>query len=307
MAPRDDIGGGVVIRRSDRLAEMLRRDEHLIETLIAESPAFRGLRNPLMRKTMGRLATVEQAARVAGVDPHLLTERLNRALTRSLVPTNPAATARNTDTHSIRRSDMPTAQSDLPPALASLPPERITDLDVREDLRSGQEPFSRIMTARRELPRGGVLRLRAIFEPVPLYSVMAKQGFDHWTEKLSSDDWRVWFFAPTNRDDAATHPTHAEATPPQRSSPTTASTPGAPSAEEEGVIVLDVRGMEPPEPMVRTLAALEELPPGNVLLQINERIPKFLLPKLHDLGFTYEIRKQGDTLVRVFIRRRDQA
>ena len=74
---------------------------------------------------------------------------------------------------------------------------------------------------------------------------------------------------------------------------------------EEDVIVLDVRGMEPPEPMVHTLAALESLPQGKTLLQINERIPQFLLPKLDEMGFAYEVREQNDALVRVFIRRRD--
>jgi hypothetical protein len=80
-----------------------------------------------------------------------------------------------------------------PPELAGLDPARIVDLDVRDDLRSGREPFGRIMAARKALPADGVLRLRATFEPVPLYAVMGKQGFAHWTERLADDDWRVWF------------------------------------------------------------------------------------------------------------------
>jgi uncharacterized protein (DUF2249 family) len=68
------------------------------------------------------------------------------------------------------------------------------------------------------------------------------------------------------------------------------------------VVILDVRDLEPPEPMVRTLAALEELPPGGTLLQINVRVPQFLLPRLEERGFTYEIREQAPDLVRVFIR-----
>ena len=62
-----------------------------------------------------------------------------------------------------------------PAALASVAPERIVDLDVRPALRAGQEPFSAIVAARKQLPVNGVLRLRAIFEPVPLYGVLARQ------------------------------------------------------------------------------------------------------------------------------------
>lgn len=53
---------------------------------------------------------------------------------------------------------------------------------------SGREPFARIMAARSDLPDGGVLRVRAIFEPVPLYGVMAEHGLEHWTEELAEAD-----------------------------------------------------------------------------------------------------------------------
>src|SRR5690606_10728999 len=69
------------------------------------------------------------------------------------------------------------------------------------------------------------------------------------------------------------------------------------------LVVLDVRYLEPPEPMVRTLEALEHLPAGATLLHINVRVPRFLLPRLEERGLTYEVREQAPDLVRVFIRR----
>ena len=81
-----------------------------------------------------------------------------------------------------------------PEFLLALAAERIVDLDVREDLRAGREPFSSIMAAREALPAGCVLRVRAIFEPVPLYRVMQRHGLAHWTEELGEEDWRVWFW-----------------------------------------------------------------------------------------------------------------
>jgi uncharacterized protein (DUF2249 family) len=126
--------------------------------------------------------------------------------------------------------------------------------------------------------------VRAIFEPAPLYAVLARQGLAHATECLAADDWRVWFY----RDDAA------------RSSASKG--PAATAVDDDDVIVLDVRGLEPPEPMVRTLEALAVMPRGKTLVQINVRVPQFLLPKLTERGFVYDIREQGPDLVRLFIR-----
>ena len=184
---------------------------------------------------------------------------------------------------------------DAPAGLARIPAEDVVELDVREALRSGREPFSMIMEAREKVPEGGALSLRAIFEPVPLYGVMARHGFAHWTEKLSGDDWRVWFY-----------PEEGSGSPePSGSGASEGKTAAAEDAGEEDVVVLDVRGLEPPEPMVRTLEALEELPEDGTLVQINVRVPRFLLPQLEERGFAYEIREQEPDLVRVFIRRAD--
>lgn len=83
-----------------------------------------------------------------------------------------------------------------PPELEAVESNRIRDLDVREQLREGGEPFERIMAAASELPPDGILRVRAIFEPEPLYGVMKSRGFRHWTEELGEEDWRVWFYRP---------------------------------------------------------------------------------------------------------------
>ncbi|HEX7091339.1 MAG TPA: DUF2249 domain-containing protein [Longimicrobiales bacterium] len=210
-----------------------------------------------------------------------------------------------------------------PEFLAALAPERIVDLDVRDDLLHGREPFSRIMAAREALPDGSVLRVRAVFEPVPLYRAMGRYGFTHWTEMLGEEDWRVWFWRPetaggptdaaepqpaTGAGDGAARAAGAAADPAGTSAlPDTPAAgeaaSGAAGEEGDDVVVLDVRGLEPPEPMVRTLEALEHLPAGATLVQINVRVPRLLLPRLEERGFTYEIREQSPDLVRVFIRR----
>lgn len=67
-------------------------------------------------------------------------------------------------------------------------------LDVRDDIRAGREPFQRIMTAVQSLQPGQAMALINLFEPVPLYTVMDRRGFDHRTERTPEGDWQVFFF-----------------------------------------------------------------------------------------------------------------
>ncbi len=52
-------------------------------------------------------------------------------------------------------------------------------------------------------------------------------------------------------------------------------------------VMLDVRGLEPPEPMERVLGALDMLKPGEQLLMIIDRQPRPLYRILHNNGYAY--------------------
>ena len=152
----------------------------------------------------------------------------------------------------------------------------VVELDVREDLRQRREPFSRIMAAVAALAPGEALRLRTTFEPVPLFAAMAKRGFGHHAHAHAPLDWSVWFFRP---EDAPVLDA-----PESAAAPTAACgyAPAAGDGRAASEIVLDVRGLVPPEPLVRTLEALQTLPAGATLVQHNDRVPQFLLPMLYD-------------------------
>ena len=64
---------------------------------------------------------------------------------------------------------------------------------------------------------------------------------------------------------------------------------------------LDNRGLEPPQPMIRTLEKLESLGAGDVLTIHNDRVPVYLLPQLLDEGATYEVEELPDGRAKVRI------
>lgn len=165
----------------------------------------------------------------------------------------------------------------------------IVELDVRDDLRLGREPFSKIMSAVAALGEHDVLLLRTIFEPAPLFGVLAKRGFASESRANGPDDWSSWFWRP---DAHTSEPSDAQAA---------AAPPAQTAAQDEAVIVLDVRGLEPPEPLMRTLAALETLPDGCVLQHLNTRVPQLLFPLLAERGFACEVDESLPHVVTVSI------
>ncbi|MGM7683831.1 DUF2249 domain-containing protein [Cytobacillus sp. Hm23] len=68
-------------------------------------------------------------------------------------------------------------------------------------------------------------------------------------------------------------------------------------------MILDNRGLEPPQPMMRTLAALEKLQDNEVLSIINDRRPMFLYEQLDELEFTHHTKQLDDGTYQIDIRR----
>nr|WP_174495899.1 DUF2249 domain-containing protein [Salirhabdus euzebyi] len=66
-------------------------------------------------------------------------------------------------------------------------------------------------------------------------------------------------------------------------------------------MTLDNRGLEPPQPMMRTLNALEKTPLGGSIIIINDRIPMFLFAELDEQGITYHTEEQDDGSFKVMI------
>jgi len=252
--------------------------------LASYHPHFKQLRNRLLRRIMAPRVTVAQAARMAGAPvDELLT------VLRIAVGEAPGAPAPHPAPRDPARSPEgnETPEGGPPRALADVDEGRRVHLDVREDIRRGEEPFGRIMAAVRALADDEVLVLRAPFEPVPLYDVLRKRGLAHWTERRAPDDWLVSFYRG---------PGPAPASRPPVPEPTT----GAGRRS-----VLDVRGLEPPQPMVRVLEEIERLGPGEELEVHHERRPMFLYPQLDDRGCVHETDEPEPGLVRIRIRRRE--
>lgn len=174
--------------------------------------------------------------------------------------------------------------------------QSILILDVREDIRSGRQPCGRILETARKVGNGESFKLIAPFEPKPLFELLGREGFTHQAAPLTAGDWEVLF-------------TRKPAT---ASTASTASTPatteaacgcGCSSTTPGEIVELDARGLEPPQPMVKILEALTELPDQTALHAHTDRRPIHLYAMLEARGFTGQSQEQNDGSFITHIRR----
>lgn len=176
---------------------------------------------------------------------------------------------------------------------------RRIELDVRDDLRNKLEPFEKIMTAVGQLEPEDTFVLHATFKPTPLLGVMKVKGYANRVERAEDDHFIVTF---VHKSRAAALGAPAESGAADSSGAKTASETG--SHNQPGTRhTLDNRGLEPPQPMIRTLNKLNGLGPADVLTIHNDRVPAFLIEELRRLGYTYEVDEQADGSAKVTIRK----
>jgi uncharacterized protein (DUF2249 family) len=70
-------------------------------------------------------------------------------------------------------------------------------------------------------------------------------------------------------------------------------------------LLVDVRGLEPPLPMLRILELLDRLSVGQRLVVTHERRPIFLYPQLDGRGFTHQTEQIGPGEFRITIWRKE--
>jgi uncharacterized protein (DUF2249 family) len=175
----------------------------------------------------------------------------------------------------------------------STPAERkvnVVTLDVREDLRRGREPFSKIMSTVASLGADDQLFLIAPFEPTPLFRILSEQGFRHTVRTTESGDFEVLF----SREPQTAAAGGTDAQPCGNSEDSSRRPLQSPPLQNLEEVEVDARGLEPPQPLVKILEAVTILPEGARLRARTDRRPMHLYPRLEERGFVAETKEESD-------------
>ncbi|HVP67971.1 MAG TPA: DUF1858 domain-containing protein [Anaeromyxobacteraceae bacterium] len=175
----------VGITPDSRLADVLERWPGMEEVLVEVSPHFRALRNPVLRRTVAKVATIRQAATVSGVPLGALIARL-----RASAGLEPLAV-----------EDGPPSQGERPAWANKGAVTR--SLDVRAAVEAGEHPVARVMGDLSLLAGGQVYELVTAFVPAPLVDMTRQRGFRAFSA-VEPDGTVTTYFRRTESDLPAT-------------------------------------------------------------------------------------------------------
>lgn len=151
------------ITAKTRLLDVLEHYPHLEKKIIAAAPPFKNLKNPVLRMTVGRLATVEKAAQVGNLDALAFVNLLRREAGQPEL--TPGA-------ESSAPADLVTMEND--PDWVRGQPQFI--VNGSELLARGEVPLNRVNELLPRLEPDGYLLLLTNFTPTPMIEAVSKQG-----------------------------------------------------------------------------------------------------------------------------------
>lgn len=163
------------ITPDSRLGELLERWPHLEAVLLELSPHFAALTNPVLRRTVARLATLRQVSTVSGVALGVLVSRL-----RDGAGLAPAAVEEEGSAAPGR------------PAWAT--EEAVTQThDARPTLDAGEHPMARVLADLARLGDRDVYALVTPFVPAPLVDLARAKGFQAFSVSEGAELVRTYF------------------------------------------------------------------------------------------------------------------
>ena len=267
----------MLINRQTKIAVLLKHHPDALETIVKLSPDFKKLQNPVLRKLMAGRTSIAMAAKIGGCRPEDFFEKLK--------PLGFETDLQTPEAEETRGGSRP-----IPVFLRELKETELIPLDVRPLLASGTDPLKQIQQQVKALKTGQVLRIINSFEPTPLIKLLEKQGFDTYVDHIEETRVDTYFYKPAN------------ASAPDPEAAATSSDWDTVLKRFEGKLVLiDVRRLEMPQPMMMILEALEKLSPEHALYVHHKRIPVFLLTELKERNFAYRIREISSGEVHLII------
>ena len=153
-----------------KIADLLNDYEGMKEILIGINPKFKKLNNPVLRRTLGRVASVRQAAIVGNMNPKDLVDQLRKAVGQPPICQDCEI---QTDACFI-----PSPPDERPEWIDQEPQ---ATLDANTLLDADKNPLAEVRKALRSLQPGQLLTLTADFQPEPLIEEFAKEGYATYT------------------------------------------------------------------------------------------------------------------------------
>jgi hypothetical protein len=166
----------LIITPKTKVLQLIENYPQLEDILIGYAPAFKKLKNPVLRKTVAKIATLQQAASIGNVKVEDLINHLRREAGQDLyVDSGDSA-------YTIHRPEWFDERN------------LENELNASEMLEAGEHPVNQVIADLKKLSKGKIYKLKAPFLPAPIIDKATSLNFKHWVDKKSEDEVNVYFY-----------------------------------------------------------------------------------------------------------------
>lgn len=151
------------ITPNTKVYELLEAYPQVEETLIALAPPFEKLRNPFLKKTIARVTSLSQAAKVANLPAAELINRLRAEVGQPPLQVTIGADSSNEPPFWFKSGTI------------------VKTIDARPMLERGEHPIGLVLQEVETLKEGEILELITGFVPAPLIEKVEAKGCQCWT------------------------------------------------------------------------------------------------------------------------------
>ena len=151
-----------------KIADLLNDYEGMKDILIKINPKFKKLNNPVLRRTLAKIAGIKQAAIVGGMDPIDLLNQLREAVGQVTLDME-------TPEEVVEAKGKPEWLSKEP----------ISSLDANKLLDEERNPLAELHKALKSIGNGDVIAIAADFRPEPLIDEMQKAGHEVFVQEVT--------------------------------------------------------------------------------------------------------------------------
>jgi hypothetical protein len=166
----------LIITPKTKVLELIENYPQLEDVLVGFVPAFSKLKNPILRKTVARIATLQQAASVGNVKVEDLINRLRKEVGQDIY-TEGAGTVYNTTKPQWFNEN-----------------KINKELNASAMLADGEQPVAQVIEDLKSMEEDKIYKLIAPFLPAPLIDKATSLSIKHWIDKKGEEEYFIYFF-----------------------------------------------------------------------------------------------------------------
>jgi hypothetical protein len=166
----------LIITPKTKVLQLIEAYPQLEDVLIGYVPEFKRLKNPVLRKTVARIATLQQAAAIGNLPVEELINVLRKEVGQDLLSAE-SKSGYNTNKPSWFDESLVYAELDAIPMLAQ-----------------GEHPVNQVIADYQAMPPARIFKMTAPFLPAPLIDKLTSLGAKHWVQKDNGQTHHIYFY-----------------------------------------------------------------------------------------------------------------